>query len=82
MASPQTILYKENNEVAEYQSQVAVTSEQMHKILGAEHNEILTLADQGGADSPDDLIRIRKDLLLRLMENNLAQARSSFATLN
>jgi len=78
-----TIFHRESTDVADYQSQVSATCEQINKILAAEHNEIFDFTnDGGGADSPDDLIRVRKDVMLQVMEDNLAQAKNAFAALN
>lgn len=77
-----TILHREDRDVPDYQSQVLATCDQIHKILAVEHNEIFIFDAQGDVDSPDDLVRIRKDLLVRVMENNLVQAKNAFAALN
>jgi type VI protein secretion system component VasK len=69
-----TIFNRENTEVADYQNQVSATCEQVRTVLAAEHNEVLVLGPGG--------IRVRKDLLLAVMRNNLDQARIAFDALN
>jgi hypothetical protein len=68
-----TIFNRENTEVADYQNQVSATCEQVRTVLAAEHNEVLVLGPGG--------IRVRKDLLLAVMRNNLDQARIAFRRL-
>lgn len=69
-----TIFNRENTEVADYQKQVLATCEQVRGILTTEHPEVLILA-------PGEF-RVRKDLLLAVMRNNVTQARIAFDGLN
>ena len=69
-----TIFVRPSSDVADYQKQVLATCDQVRAIVTADHGEIL----QPGPDG----IRIRKDLLIRITESNLAQARESFDALN
>ncbi len=83
-----TILHREDkggggkNVVGEYQNQVLATCEQVHKILTTEHNEIFIFDPANGGTSPNDLVRVNKDLLLQVLESNLARSRILFDDLN
>jgi hypothetical protein len=82
-----TILHREDkgggkNVVGEYQNQVLATCEQVHKILTMEHNEIFIFDPSNGGTSPNDLVRVNKDLLLQVLESNLTQSRILFDELN
>jgi hypothetical protein len=66
----------------EYRNQVLATCEQVHKILTTEHNEIFTFDPSGGGTSPNELVRVNKDLLLQVLQNNLTQSRIVFDELN
>jgi hypothetical protein len=68
--------------VGDYRNQVLATCEQVHKILTTEHNEIFIFDPSGGGTSPNDLVRVNKDLLLQVLQNNLAQSRILFDELN
>jgi hypothetical protein len=69
-----TIFNRENTEVADYQKQVLATCDQVRGILTTQHSEVLVLG-------PGEF-RVRKDLLLAVMRNNLSQTRIAFDGLN
>lgn len=66
--------YRENTEVADYQNRVVATCDQIRGVLTTEHNEVFVLRP--------GVIRVRKDLLLSVIRDNVDQARISLDDLN
>jgi hypothetical protein len=77
-----SILHKDSTEVADYQRQVVATCEQVHTVLAKEHNEIFEFETGDGAGGPEDLIRVKKKVLLQVLQDNVDQARAAFEGLN
>jgi hypothetical protein len=77
MSGAWAIFHQESTEVADYQSQVVATCQQVHKVLAAEHNEVFV----PGLGNPGDP-QVRRDVFLQVLDSNHAQARIAFDALN
>jgi hypothetical protein len=72
----------DRNVVGDYQNQALATCEQVHTVLTTEHNEVFIFDPPDRPTSPNDLIRVNKDLLVPVLESNLSRAKISFDELN
>jgi hypothetical protein len=77
-----TLFHRESTDVPDYQRQVLATCQQIHKILSVDHNEILVIDPQISGNSPEDMFRVRKNVLLQVLNGNLKQAETAFDVLN
>lgn len=79
-----TIFHKNSTDVADYQTQAVATCEQVHAVFAAQHNEVFDLGGDGSSTSSDprDSMLVRRDVVVHVMESNIAQARIGFDALN
>jgi hypothetical protein len=75
------ILHHDDTSVADYQKVVAGTCEQAHAILVRDRSGeflVFDVGQPGEPASPADLYRVRKDALLRVMDDNVTQVHVAF----
>lgn len=65
-----------------YQRQVKAACHEAYGITTENHSEIVRLSTGGAADSPEDLIRINKGALLKVLNERLARVTTVFTQLD
>jgi hypothetical protein len=79
-----TIFHRDSTDIADYQSQVVATCEQVHKVFTEDHSEVVYLG--GGKNStlgdPRDMVQIRRDGMIHVLQSAGTRARIGFDALN
>jgi hypothetical protein len=68
-----------NEDTAAYQRRALATCEQVKAILDEENNEIFEMKPAAGVTTPTDMVRIRKDALLQVLQSKVDRSSAAFA---